>query len=363
MAPPITACPHGPAHLQVFLKELQQQQLQERLQEMRSQELRRKVTLLQRWFQAHQERRHFLQMRAAAITIQRAWRGVREESRYRAATMIQAAWRVGGWGYGFLTAAPCSRYRSLQDEQGGVAKDKGVGPVTTSCQRSQEGRELQRQHSLGYDTPPPAQVEGQQAAKLDTLDDTVPARKEGEGLPTQPSLRRYENHSGCKDKKERWKERRSEGALLDSSPDLPSLKDRRTRMLICPWLVLFGGQCSLPWPKLVSEGEGGLLSEVGMEVWRNAQAAGAPPLMACLGLAQVRVRLRKRPKRKRRLGHVRSGLMFQSGQRDDSEYWTFPLPPISPAPATPPSHSQPDGPHPKPRVQVRLGHACGLSAC
>lgn len=46
---------------------------------------------------------------------------------------------------------------------------------------------------------------------------------------------------------------------------------------------------------------------------------------------QGRVRFRKQPKRKRRLAYARSGLMINFGGSKESEYWSFPLPPISPA--------------------------------
>lgn len=42
------------------------------------------------------------------------------------------------------------------------------------------------------------------------------------------------------------------------------------------------------------------------------------------------MRYRKHPKRKRRLAYARSGLMINLGASKESEYWSFPLPPISP---------------------------------
>ena len=54
------------ARPQVFLKETERQALQETLH----QEVVRKILLLQSWFRMVLERRHFLQMRQAAITIQ-----------------------------------------------------------------------------------------------------------------------------------------------------------------------------------------------------------------------------------------------------------------------------------------------------
>lgn len=45
---------------------------------------------------------------------------------------------------------------------------------------------------------------------------------------------------------------------------------------------------------------------------------------------QVRARLRKLPKHKRHLACTRSGLMVNFGGSKESEYWSYPLPPISP---------------------------------
>lgn len=42
------------------------------------------------------------------------------------------------------------------------------------------------------------------------------------------------------------------------------------------------------------------------------------------------MRYRKNPRRKRRLAYARSGLMVNFGGSKESEYWSFPLPPISP---------------------------------
>uniref|UniRef100_A0A667YPB8 Uncharacterized protein n=1 Tax=Myripristis murdjan TaxID=586833 RepID=A0A667YPB8_9TELE len=50
----------------------------------------------------------------------------------------------------------------------------------------------------------------------------------------------------------------------------------------------------------------------------------------CAAQIAVRVRLRKQPKRKRRLAYARSGLMLNFGGSKESEFWSFPLPPISP---------------------------------
>jgi len=51
---------------QVFLKELERQQLQDMLHK----DVMRKIIFLQRWFRAHLQRKEFLDMRQAAILIQ-----------------------------------------------------------------------------------------------------------------------------------------------------------------------------------------------------------------------------------------------------------------------------------------------------
>ncbi|XP_042105643.1 unconventional myosin-IXb isoform X3 [Ovis aries] len=76
----------------VFLKETERQALQETLHR----EVVRKILLLQSWFRMVLERRHFLQTRRAAITIQACWRSYRVRralERTQAAVFLQAAWR------------------------------------------------------------------------------------------------------------------------------------------------------------------------------------------------------------------------------------------------------------------------------
>ncbi|XP_047386478.1 unconventional myosin-IXb isoform X16 [Sciurus carolinensis] len=76
----------------VFLKETERQALQETLH----QEVVRKILLLQSWFRMMLERRRFLQMKRAAVTIQACWRSYqvwRTLERTQAAVYLQAAWR------------------------------------------------------------------------------------------------------------------------------------------------------------------------------------------------------------------------------------------------------------------------------
>ncbi|KAM9831513.1 LOW QUALITY PROTEIN: unconventional myosin-IXb [Neosynchiropus ocellatus] len=74
----------------VFLKELERQKLQDTLHK----DVMRKIIFLQRWFKARLQRKEFLDMRQAAIVIQRSWRRYCVAERRRsAATVIQALWR------------------------------------------------------------------------------------------------------------------------------------------------------------------------------------------------------------------------------------------------------------------------------
>ncbi|XP_027250657.1 unconventional myosin-IXb isoform X5 [Cricetulus griseus] len=76
----------------VFLKETERQALQERLHS----EVLHRILLLQSWFRMVLERRHFLQMKHAALTIQACWRSHRVRrtlERTQAAVYLQAAWR------------------------------------------------------------------------------------------------------------------------------------------------------------------------------------------------------------------------------------------------------------------------------
>ncbi|XP_049910238.1 unconventional myosin-IXb isoform X3 [Epinephelus moara] len=73
----------------VFLKELERQQLQDTLHK----DVMRKIIFLQRWFRGRLQRKEFLDMRQAAILIQRSWRRYCKERRQQAATLIQAVWR------------------------------------------------------------------------------------------------------------------------------------------------------------------------------------------------------------------------------------------------------------------------------
>uniref|UniRef100_A0A3B3XL47 Myosin IXb n=1 Tax=Poecilia mexicana TaxID=48701 RepID=A0A3B3XL47_9TELE len=69
-----------------------------------------------------------------------------------------------------------------------------------------------------------------------------------------------------------------------------------------------------------------LLLNGGYKRVASSQFEPCPFLWPCQG----RVRLRKPKKHKRRLAYARSGLVYSFGGSKENEYWSFPLPPISP---------------------------------
>ncbi|XP_047554574.1 unconventional myosin-IXb isoform X2 [Lutra lutra] len=125
----------------VFLKETERQALQETLHR----EVVRKILLLQSWFRGVLERRHFLQMKQAAITIQACWRSYRVRralERTQAAIYLQAAWR------GYRQRVAYRRRRQsiirLQSLCRGHLQRKSFSQMVAEKQRAGEDRAAQQ---------------------------------------------------------------------------------------------------------------------------------------------------------------------------------------------------------------------------
>ncbi|XP_043933429.1 unconventional myosin-IXa isoform X2 [Protopterus annectens] len=82
----------------VFMKEQERQQLQDLLHR----EVLRRIILLQHWFRALLDRRYFLNMKQAAVIIQSAWKDYKDKQKaefedlstlHNAAVIIQSSWR------------------------------------------------------------------------------------------------------------------------------------------------------------------------------------------------------------------------------------------------------------------------------
>nr|XP_019592341.1 PREDICTED: unconventional myosin-IXb isoform X7 [Rhinolophus sinicus] len=132
----------------VFLKETERQALQETLHR----EVVRKILLLQSWFRMVLERRHFLQMRRAAVTIQACWRSYRVRralERTQAALYLQATWR------GYRQRVAYQRQRQsiihLQSLCRGHLQRKSFRQMVTEKQRAEE-KEREAQQAAREET-------------------------------------------------------------------------------------------------------------------------------------------------------------------------------------------------------------------
>ncbi|XP_078143628.1 unconventional myosin-IXb isoform X2 [Centroberyx gerrardi] len=294
----------------VFLKERERQMLQDTL----NKEVMHHIVILQRWFRVCLIRMHFLQKKDAAMIIQKCWRGFYDENRTRAATVIQTAWR---------TSLKRAEYLSQQEDDKKTSKNRSgresLGRKELKRQQGVEGspnrsQESDSVNSRDGESQPAQRTRGGEKRggrgsppllnrPLSVPLDPKAGRSEGSTSPSS-SLQRYIKMEGIREKAERWKERRSEGERTDdSSPDTRHPREKRKE----------GFQCK---GKSMSADELSRLSSSGSDSSPSTN--------------EDCVRLRERPKRKRRLAYARSGLMFNFGGSKESEFWSFPLPPISP---------------------------------
>ncbi|XP_070375464.1 unconventional myosin-IXb isoform X4 [Equus asinus] len=166
----------------VFLKETERQALQETLHR----EVVRKILLLQSWFRMVLERRHFLQMRRAAITIQACWRSYRVRralERTQAAVCLQAAWR------GYQRRMAYRRHRQsiirLQSLCRGHLQRKSFSQMVAEKQKAEE-REREAQRATGDEISEgePGQAAGQELGAEQSLELT----EDNEHLAMQPEV-------------------------------------------------------------------------------------------------------------------------------------------------------------------------------
>uniref|UniRef100_A0A673WET5 Myosin IXb n=1 Tax=Salmo trutta TaxID=8032 RepID=A0A673WET5_SALTR len=161
----------------VFLKEREKQHLQDTL----NKEVMRHIIILQRWFRACLSRSHFLYKKDAAIRIQRCWRAFRADTRCRAATVIQAAWRGSQKRTDYLRKRNNSSFYILKMYN--KPSPKLQPKHQSQHQRSLERKELKRQHSLepsrNRSLQPGPEVNRQEA----TQGNTELEKREGRGSP------------------------------------------------------------------------------------------------------------------------------------------------------------------------------------
>ncbi|XP_058504167.1 unconventional myosin-IXb isoform X3 [Solea solea] len=284
----------------VFLKEKERQLLQDSL----NKEVMRRIIILQRWFRACLMRLHFLQKKDATVLIQRNWREFYEKQN-QAASVIQTAWKTS-------LKRP---NRQPEDEESSKSRHgrdrlskkelKRQHKVDMSPNRTQQvdSGSGQRDHSRekrdGRGSPPPLN-----RPLSFPLDPNVGSEDRSPSPSKSSSLQRYNDMAGIKEKAEKWRERYSEGDPTDdSSPEVYRRRDSRKEA--------FHSRV-----KSMSADELSRVSSSGSDSSPSAN--------------EVNVRFRKQPRRKRRLAYARSGLMLNFGGSKESEYWSFPLPPMSP---------------------------------
>ncbi|XP_015245227.1 PREDICTED: unconventional myosin-IXb-like isoform X1 [Cyprinodon variegatus] len=262
----------------VYLKEKERQLLQVTL----NKEVMQRIVTLQRWFRTCLIRMHFLQKRDATMIIQRSWREFFEKQN-RAATVMQMAWRT-------------SLKESIEEE---MENKEG-----SSSQRrvSLEKRRLRWQQSPDINVG--MNQESDPVNSQTSQQDQSRQKEEGRGSPhllNRPFSVPLDSTAGsspCINPSESRRERYSEDELTDlSSPEIARKRNEFYRK-----------------GKSMSADE--LSGSSGCESSSNTR--------------QERVRLRKPKKHKRRLAYARSGLVYNFGGSKESEYWQFPLPPISP---------------------------------
>ncbi|XP_048844324.1 unconventional myosin-IXb-like isoform X2 [Brienomyrus brachyistius] len=365
----------------VFMKEPERQKLQDAL----NHRVLEKIIYVQCFFRTQQERR---QRQAAAIAIQRCWRRYQEEKRYRAAIMIQALWRGSTQRKEYLRKLENFRnmkmlargrpgkQRFQQDKEKNLEEEQALqsreGEQDSTERRSsekrvetREGEEFLRRGgsevslggqkqkadlgtaSGGRDVPKillsgiqdlqskrgqsgldqgqqgnqetstacqelPASgvsVGGVQPDELPSIlltgneeagrkeikrSPCVQERPNSLHLDTAGTLQRFSKHTMLKDKAEKWKERRG-----DSKP-----QDGDDQHLQNPILDVDKGSLS----RRIS---------VSLDDVSNLNPSATDSIQ------KVRLHYRKR-----RLAHVRSAL--RNEDIGDMEYWSFPLPPMSP---------------------------------
>ncbi|XP_029929747.1 unconventional myosin-IXb isoform X2 [Myripristis murdjan] len=288
----------------VFLKEKERQLLQDTL----NKEVMHHIIVLQRWFRLCLIRMHFLQKKDAAMLIQRYWRTFYHNNQSRAATVIQTAWRTSQKRAQYqchqednkeMPKKHPGRQRELKRQQGvelSPSRSQQQDPVNSQNRDSQPAQSVKRE---GRGSPPPLN------RPLSLPLDPKVGRDEGSSSPSQGScLQRYIKTEDIREKAERWRERRSEGEPTDdSSPETRYPRVKRSERF---------------------QNKGKSMSADELSKLSSSGSDSSP------STNEVRVRLRKQPKRKRRLAYARSGLMLNFGGSKESEFWSFPLPPISP---------------------------------
>uniref|UniRef100_W5LB61 Myosin IXB n=1 Tax=Astyanax mexicanus TaxID=7994 RepID=W5LB61_ASTMX len=192
----------------VYLKEPERQKLKDILHK----DVMQKIIFLQRWFQAKLLRSYYLQLREAAIFVQRTWRVCREK-RYRAATVIQAAWRC------FKHRAEYKHRRSSVTKIQALARGQSTRKRYQSLKeekRKKEEEEAQRKREEEEEAARRAQEAEEAARRVREAEEAARRQREAE----EAARRQKEAEEAARRQKEaedaarRMKEAEEEAARL-----------------------------------------------------------------------------------------------------------------------------------------------------
>uniref|UniRef100_A0A673JDN3 Unconventional myosin-IXb-like n=1 Tax=Sinocyclocheilus rhinocerous TaxID=307959 RepID=A0A673JDN3_9TELE len=316
----------------VFLKESERQILQEALHK----EVMRRIIILQRWFRACLMRKQYLREREGIITIQRSWRYLRETYRCRAAIVIQTAWRSSKERAEYLKSqTELGHLNKAEEKNPSQPKPQPPLPYESRTPERKKTEELSQQSNT--ETKPKVTVQPTRIKKQLSISEDRPVQDDKDktgnkekqsspaGLPRPVSLplnmsqsasdetqnavhlQRHNRTTRLKEKPEKWKERSSEVARMENvSAEILRLQSQRKSGL---WKC--GISQSLDNVSRMSSSE----SDSSASSSRN----------------EVMVHNRKHFRHKRRLARPRSGLKWDHMDLSDTDYWSFPLPPISPS--------------------------------
>ncbi|XP_049321383.1 unconventional myosin-IXb isoform X2 [Astyanax mexicanus] len=192
----------------VYLKEPERQKLKDILHK----DVMQKIIFLQRCFQAKLLRSYYLQLREAAIFVQRTWRVCREK-RYRAATVIQAAWRC------FKHRAEYKHRRSSVTKIQALARGQSTRKRYQSLKeekRKKEEEEAQRKREEEEEAARRAQEAEEAARRVREAEEAARRQREAE----EAARRQKEAEEAARRQKEaedaarRMKEAEEEAARL-----------------------------------------------------------------------------------------------------------------------------------------------------
>ncbi|XP_057189572.1 unconventional myosin-IXb isoform X2 [Triplophysa rosa] len=329
----------------VFLKEAERQRLQEALHK----EVMQRIIILQRWFRACLTRKHYLQDRKGIITIQRSWRSFRDTTRVRAANVIQTAWRKSQQRAVYLKEREKLKGQKSANDKGRSnaagrtekektkepppslpgSQTKPLPPLPDETRTPKTRPDVSRQPASVWTEQPNINSEDRTGRERKDKSGYNESKVSHAGLPRPVSLQLNMGQSGTddnnvqlqrniktsrlKEKPEKWKDRSSEAAHFEKiSSEITRLQNRRTIGL-----------------------QKGGISQSLENVYRRSSSESDSSTSSSRTEATLLVR--KRFKHKRRLAPPRSGLQLEHQDQDDLEFWSFPLPPISPSTPVPSS--------------------------